>query len=414
MRIKRSELIDVAIWVLIAFYTLIAHWIWYGRGIQENILLLLFIVQVVRRVKKTVRHNEKLGWILMVTVVVYTVVVTIKGETLTYLLKDIKSILMALFSLLYIFSFYKANPVRCKKYIETTCKILSVYMWINSVIILIQYKVPYFLMNRSTIALVGNSAYFDQLTGFIGINGTTRWNILTCIIILYYITEAKNRRDWIKAAIFVVLSVLISMINSARSFLVMMPLFVIFYYVLVKKKSVKLVLKYCGAVVLSLATIAITYNLNGFVKNFIDDLFFDKVAIYSSRNLAYMVSANDDRAVAINYAIQQGGLFGKGIGSIPMHFANSYVKYLGINSTSSFIYMLGIIGYFAYSCCLGIVGNMFFKKKSILLVVGFTVLWLIISYLLPVYSSIILMLGTGIIIVMFTTEENASVQKKGG
>ena len=277
-------------------------------------------------------------------------------------------------------------------------------MWINTFVIILQYFIPYFMMNRAALTAVGNSAYWDHLTGFIGVNGTTRWNILSCIVVVFYIANAKNNRDWVKTISFIGISFIVSIMNSARSFLIMMPLFVMAYYILIKKKSVSTVFKYVIWAIGILASIVVVYYSVPFVKAYIDDLIVDKLAIYTSRNFAYMVGANDDRAVAINYAIQSGGTFGKGIGSIPMHYSTSLVKYMGLNSASSFIYMIGIVGYFTYSIILGIGTQSFMKKKSLIQTVGFIAIWLVISYLLPAYSSIILMLGTAVIFAIFEDE----------
>ena len=71
---------------------------------------------------------------------------------------------------------------------------LNRYFILNDVLIVIQYFVPYFFMNRSAIASVNNRAYFDQLTGLLGINGTTRWDIwsIAIIILNFYITSIMN------------------------------------------------------------------------------------------------------------------------------------------------------------------------------------------------------------------------------
>ena len=404
MRIKRSEILDILIWLLFGFYTLIAHWIWFGRGIQETALLVLFAIQVIRR-RSSVRINSSIiSRILLAITGIYSIVVTLIGNDRTYLVADLKSILLSLFSLLYLYTFYKRKPEKCLAYIHKTCNCLMIYMWINSLIILLQWKIPYFLMNRSAINSVGNLTYHDQLTGFIGINGTTRWNILSCIIILYLLLNTNNGKDIAKTIIFIAISLLISMINSARAFLIMMPLFVLFYYVVIKRKSIKIILKYIGYVILVLTAVFVLYRSNNFIREFIDDLFYDKVRIYTTGDLAKMARANDDRAVAINYAINQGGLYGKGIGSIPMHYSNVIVKYMGLNSASSFIYMIGIVGYFLYTFTLGNLSSMIINKKSFLISLGLSALWLIISFLLPVYSSAILMMGTGLIIILYAKQ----------
>ena len=142
---------------------------------------------------------------------------------------------------------------------------------------------------------------------------------------------------------------------------------------------------------------------------YINDLIEDKFAIYNSRDLAYMVRANDDRAVAINYAIINGGWSGKGLGSIPMHFANEYVKYLGINSTSSFVYMLGGVGYLLVTAVFSVSTALIVDEAHRLIrFIEILLFWLIASYLLPVYSSIVMMFCLSMIMIIM----GAAVRKQ--
>lgn len=402
MRIKKSEILDITIWILIGFYTLIGHWIWFGRGIQETLIIILCIIQIARRFTKK-KGKEEIVFLSLV-LIVYVFIVTLNGESTEYLSEDIKAIVSGISVYVYLFSFLHSNHNKCVTYIGSICKFLAIYMWANSFVIIGQYFIPYFLMNRAAIAAVVNNAYWDQLTGFIGINGTTRWNVLSCIVILYYIFNSSSRKEWIRTVAFIVLSLVISMMNSARAFIVMMPLFVITYYVLIKRKNVFTVFKYLAWVIGIIFAMIVVYYSVPFVKAYIDDLINDKLAIYTSGNFAYMVGANDDRAVAINYAMQSGGLFGNGLGSVPMQFSNAFVKYLGLNSASSFIYMIGWIGYIGYCVTLGIGTQCYMRKKSLFQGVCFIVVWLVVSYLLPVFSSIILMVGMAIIFIMFEEE----------
>lgn len=74
------------------------------------------------------------------------------------------------------------------------------YFVLNDILIVIQSVIPYFLMNRKAIASVNNRAYFDQLTGFLGINGTTRWDIwsIAIIILNFYVAYKRNDNRIIK------------------------------------------------------------------------------------------------------------------------------------------------------------------------------------------------------------------------
>ena len=85
--------------------------------------------------------------------------------------------------------------------IEFLFVFLNRYFVLNDILIVIQSVIPYFLMNRKAIASVNNRAYFDQLTGFLGINGTTRWDIWSIAIIILNFYVAYKRNDVIMFAI---------------------------------------------------------------------------------------------------------------------------------------------------------------------------------------------------------------------
>lgn len=72
-----------------------------------------------------------------------------------------------------------------------------------------------------------------------------------------------------------------------------------------------------------------------------------------------------------------------------MHSTNNQVKYLGLNSASSYIYMLGVAGYFLWTLCLARIG-IDSDKGSIKKTLLYFVYLLLLSYFLPIYSAIAL------------------------
>ena len=109
MRIKRSEIIDVLIWVLVGFYTLIAHWIWFGRGIQETVIVSLMLIQVLRNLNW---KRQNVGSILLpFVVIVYFIYSSIKSSSRAYLLQDVKSIMGGMISMYYLYSFWRNDNV---------------------------------------------------------------------------------------------------------------------------------------------------------------------------------------------------------------------------------------------------------------------------------------------------------------
>lgn len=149
-------------------------------------------------------------------------------------------------------------------------------------------------MNRSAIASVNNKAYFDQLTGLLGINGTTRWDIwsIAIIILNFYIAYKRNDTRILKYNIFFFLvSTIICMINSARSFLIIAPITVLMYLFLIRKVEITSRMKQILAVIGVLIVALIVYSTNTYVNDFVNDLISDKFAIYMSGDINHMIAA---------------------------------------------------------------------------------------------------------------------------
>lgn len=51
IRVKRSCIEETLLLVLFGFYVLVAHWIWFGRGIQETIMICLSILVILKSIK---------------------------------------------------------------------------------------------------------------------------------------------------------------------------------------------------------------------------------------------------------------------------------------------------------------------------------------------------------------------------
>lgn len=316
----------------------------------------------------------------------------VRAKTHQYLVADLKAMFGTIIVSIAVVTSIRKLMASGYDLVDYLFEFLNRYFILNDVLIVIQYFVPYFFMNRSAIASVNNKAYFDQLTGFLGINGTTRWDIwsIAIIILNFYVAYKRNDNRIIKYNIFFFLaSIIICMINSARSFLIIAPVTVLIYLFLIRKVEFSNRMKQIFAVFGVLIVALIIYSSNRYVNDYVNDLINDKFAIYLSGDVEHMVAANDDRAVATYYAVENCGTFGVGIGAVSMHSTNNQVKYLGLNSASSYIYMLGVAGYFLWTLCLARIG-IDSDKGSIKKTLLYFVYLLLLSYFLPIYSAIAL------------------------
>ena len=316
----------------------------------------------------------------------------VRAKTHQYLVADLKAMFGTIIVSIAVVTSIRKLMASGYDLVDYLFEFLNRYFILNDVLIVIQYFVPYFFMNRSAIASVNNKAYFDQLTGLLGINGTTRWDIwsIAIIILNFYVAYKRNDNRIIKYNIFFFLaSIIICMINSARSFLIIAPVTVLIYLFLIRKVEFSNRMKQIFAVFGVLIVALIIYSSNRYVNDYVNDLINDKFAIYLSGDVEHMVAANDDRAVATYYAVENCGTFGVGIGAVSMHSTNNQVKYLGLNSASSYIYMLGVAGYFFWTLCLARIG-IDSDKGSIKKTLLYFVYLLLLSYFLPIYSAIAL------------------------
>ena len=393
IRVKRSCIEETLLLVLFGFYVLVAHWIWFGRGIQETIMICLSILVILKSIKlKKISVNILPNSILWGVLFLICGFGFVRAKTHQYLVADLKAMFGTIIVSIAVVTSIRKLMASGYDLVDYLFEFLNRYFILNDVLIVIQYFVPYFFMNRSAIASVNNKAYFDQLTGLLGINGTTRWDIwsIAIIILNFYVAYKRNDNRIIKYNIFFFLaSIIICMINSARSFLIIAPVTVLIYLFLIRKVEFSNRMKQIFAVFGVLIVALIIYSSNRYVNDYVNDLINDKFAIYLSGDVEHMVAANDDRAVATYYAVENCGTFGVGIGAVSMHSTNNQVKYLGLNSASSYIYMLGVAGYFLWTLCLARIG-IDSDKGSIKKTLLYFVYLLLLSYFLPIYSAIAL------------------------
>ena len=413
LKIKREYSIDYIVWFLLLFYVLIAHWIWRGRGIQEDLIIVFSIVGVTKSIKmEKIRRSALPAYVGGIVLFLICFIGILVNHSYTYLAEDTKAMIGTFGVGMYILvcGYKKTEAIEKTKIF--LFKFLNIYAVINSMIIIIQYFIPYFLVNRSAMVRVNNNYYTDQITGFFGVNGTTRWCVWTMVIIIlnFHMYYRKKRRLFLAYNITLIfISTLISFMNSCRSFVVFLPMTLLIYFFVIRKVGIRIRIKYVWFMMLFALFCISIYALNSYVKNYIDELIQDKIMTYLSADIEFMISSNDDRVIATNYAYKNGGLWGTGIGSIPMHSSNNIVKYLGLNSASSYIHMVGVSGYFLYCFILARMGAVLCRGKigqNWTITIVYFVFLVIISYLLPIFSSIALLGGIALLFRIFGLERS--------
>lgn len=411
IRINRKVIFDFAIWIITGFYVLLGHWIWFGRGIQETVLIVLMLACILIRIR-LLGKKIYITLALLMLFSILAIVSTLKSHRYAYFVEDFKAILSGILTFAYIISFHIYDSKVFSCFFNNCISVLRIYMWLNSLIILLQSVIPYFLMNKYAIKAVGNWMYEDQLTGFLGINGTTRWNLLSCLVIIFMLSDAlrkKSKKKWIEVTVYTILSIFISILNSTRAFFIVCPMYILVYMFGVGRLKNSKRLKYIIGTIVAGILLVVLYYFNNTLHEYVNELIDDKVAIYTSWDLSYMLGANDDRIAAVSYAIKYGGLFGRGIGIIPLHYADSEVRFLGLNSASIFIYMFGILGYLIITLYFSLRTSKLINSNNTLnnVLLMFFV-WFILSYFIPVYSNITLMFCSMLIVHLLYEKQQIS------
>ena len=414
IKLKKIYLLEYILLLCYVFYVFIAHWIWYGRGIQESLMILISIVILFGYLIKDkfwkVRPYQLINFVIIFILICICFWGILNANTQIYLIQDLKAMVGTV-----IVSF--GIIVSIRKLIQGghdfwgyTFKFLNIYYFLNNCIILIQYFVPYFLMNRGAIASVNNVAYYDQLTGFFGINGTTRWDVWGIFLILlnfYYYYKRNDKKIMIYNVFLIVFTSIISMLNSARSFLIIAPMLIAVYLLVVHqtmlKKRVKQIIVVFGVIGIGV----LVYNHNSYVNEFINDLIEDKVTVYLTFDLDYMVETNDDRAKALDYVLDEGKEFGLGIGSVPMHSSTKTVKYIGLNSISTYILMIGKYGYLLWTYMLASFAIKWDRKKRFTKGIIYFCILIILSYFLPIYSGLTLLPAVLLIFYLYSLDSSS-------
>lgn len=406
--IKRGYIAEALLLVLFGFYVLIAHWIWFARGIQETVMIAFSVIVLLKSIKITQITVRALPTFILAGAILTVCGIGIsQAKTTQYLISDLKSMLGTVVVSMAVIVSAKRLMAGGYDLMEFLFVLLNRYFVLNNILIVIQSVIPYFLMNKRAIASVNNRSYYDQLTGFLGINGTTRWDIWSVAIIIlnFYIAYKRNDNRIIRYNVFFFLaSIIICMINSARSFLIIAPITVLIYLFLIRKVEFSNRMKQIFAVFGVLIVALVVYSTNKYVNYYVNDLINDKFAIYISGDINRMVAANDDRAVATYYAIENCGTFGVGIGAVPLHSTNDQVKYLGLNSASSYIYMLGVAGYLLWTLWLSKIGSTRDELSIKKILMRFVYL-LLLSYFLPIYSTTALLPMIMFIFYIFDLEQ---------
>ena len=251
------------------------------------------------------------------------------------------------------FRFFARDQKRFEKII------LNAYYIINSIVTIIQFYQPGFLIRNFS----NNNFYTDQICGLLGTNGTHRLSFLTlaCLLLNYCYFYHQNKKTRMTARVMMVFiiisSIYVSAFNDNRMYYFLLVFFLIPMIlndlwkkedkkIKINKKKMKMLL--LGACIMLTAGIAL-YVGNEKVHTFVNEKIIEEHILRTKENITGSITdtgkVTEERIELLKYALEYGnGLYiGKGIGSIRLFDEPSAPKHFGLNEMTSRVYNGGLI-----------------------------------------------------------------------
>lgn len=350
MTVRRKNFLDAIIILMMLSYVLIQTWAHFARYLSEQLVMILIVVRLLQGIKRKVRKKEFLlliigMWLLAIGAV------NIALSDREYLYENIRFLLLPGLTVLYFIYLCRNEMEFLKTFFQQLILLLNAYLLINSLIMLIQTSGNYFLVDTQT----SNTFYPDLITGLMGADGTHRVTLFTvCVTLINYVLEGRceksGRRIWSMYWIAILISVYVSTQNDNNTFFIFVPLFWMATYVVSHKFDFGFIwnFKYqlTFLVIVVVTFVMLSVKVNAFAT-FISRIQSVLQSIFEAENMKeYQL---DERVLLFQYAVENGGIWGRGIGSIKMFADNSIATFFGTHfgmaSAQSLIYLFGVVPY---------------------------------------------------------------------
>ena len=389
LKVNRTDLIDGVIVTLSLAYVLVLIWAHVlVDKISLNLLIMMAISLITGNTKIKIKNIDVIAiMLLIVSAVLFSVNILMNSGIHEH--KNVGKILSSALILIYYSNLVNHKMCFVKKYLAAALPAINIYYILNILLMLIQTRGTYFLMDTQTN---GNTFYLDMITGFIGADGTHCVAIFTVFVIILNLCNIENYSHNVKryAQIYLVVSTAVSLFvatqNDNNALFILVPVALIVYFIARTKidlynfltKFWKLiaivVVLIIGLHFLSTSTnekfAAIAYRLN--------------LTITSYSLTGGQILSTDERFRLYTLALQNGGMWGKGWGSIQMFSDTSINHHFGMSAIQPMIYMGGWVFYLIYNLT---TAKLFAGKEngSIKRTILFFFLFVLMSYFTQIY-----------------------------
>ena len=301
------------------------------------------------------RCKAKEDWLFsLVATVVVLVLITIISffSNKTYLIGNTRELFFPLTLFLYT-SVLTYDESSLDRFFISILPLLNIYFVINSFIIYLQVNGHDYLLDTTYYS----ELKFDYMSGLFGGNdGTHRLTLFTSFItllMLHYFKSLRKKQKWVNGLLFIIGIVSTTYLSTQIdniAYFVFVPLSVAVYFAVASQKFRNFAKKMVKP---SIFIFAIYLLLNILVKN--DSSGFGKIlnrlnmTIFAYGGLWDFISnSTDERAILFSFAVVNGGLLGKGLGSIRILGEPSINLHFGMASAQSLIYLIGVLPYLIY------------------------------------------------------------------
>ena len=368
-----------------------------SRIIAAIISLALFFVYLISQLtKKTNRITALFFGVAFIFILLLNFVTSAK----THLLNNLVEIIIPLSLLLY-FGSLLSRPQKLNSFFKAIILPLNIYLIINSLILYLQFNGATNLLDTTYYSDLS----YDYYSGLLGGNdGTHRLTLLVSFLLIlnihYFGSFSLNGKifNLLLFAIGFAATTYFSTQNDNVAYFVYVP-FTLLIYFLIKVKSLSGFAKsfYKPLIIVGLfygvVSLLVKNETTGFGKiiNRLNETVFSYGFINEKSSMG-----PDERTRLFTFSLENGGLFGRGIGSIKMLAEPSISLHFGMASIQSLVYMIGFIPFLLYLVFVSVYFSRFSSKKlySFVLLFCFAFLSSYFSQVLTVFNTSILFVFT--------------------
>lgn len=348
-------------WYLIRFTfieMLFLRWLLIGQDTIKNLFFVILVARLLMLTKNKIREGLKYihFWLFALTYIILNGLFLV--SPINWLVFRDNIWVLAIPAVIYMYFGYllECKGDEVKKAFLNWRVFFIVYYIVNYFIILRQDGNTYFLMPAERIT---NTYYKDHLSGLLGLDGTHRLALFTVFILLLNLYDLKSlprRKRMIRIVedlIIMGTSIHVSSLNDNNMLYVLMPLFIILFYLANKGNQRGTWFKITLGI---LAILFITYNV--FTNDYIADLIGGRInkSLINAFSFVQGGNVDDERIMHLIYAFTScnGFLFGKGFSGMRMRHDETIVamgyiyRNWGMSDIAPLIAMGGLIFYIAY------------------------------------------------------------------